>query len=461
MDEFDGSTIGPWGRGAATKDKDAAESARRLGALDAGSQAAIKQRVHDRLIREIDPRKLGQMEPERLRKAVEEAIEGLLVTENVPSMSALRQTLVSEIIDEVLGFGPLEPLLADETVSEIMVNAADEIYVERDGRLERTDRRFRDDRHIMQVIERVIAPLGRRIDESSPIVDARLPAGFRMNAIVPPLALRGPTMTIRKFFNERLDMEEMVRIGTLTEEVSWFLEACVEARLNMIIAGGTGSGKTTFLNALSAFIPEDQRIVTIEDPAELRLKQEHVVSLETRPANIEGKNQVTQRDLVVNALRMRPDRIIVGEARAGEAFDMLQAMNTGHEGSISTVHSNSPRDTLMRLENMVLMSGLDLPVRVIREQVASALDLVVYLSRLRDGSRRLTQVSEVVGMEGDIVTMQDLFQLEHHGEDEEGRIVATLEPTGIMPRFIDRIEDAGIELPSGLFGAPAGGERWS
>ena len=388
---------------------------RRLGGVDHEAQAELKRRVHEKLIGEIDAHKMAEMDPASLRTAIENAVETLLVSENMPFLRTMRQKLVADIADEVLGFGPLEPLLADPNVSEIMVNAADEIYIESEGKLFKTDKRFRDDAHIMQVIERVIAPLGRRLDESSPIVDARLPAGFRMNAIIPPLALRGPTMTIRKFFNERYSMADLVKIGSITEEVDELLGACVKARLNILIAGGTGSGKTTFLNALSTYIPEGERIVTIEDPAELRLKQAHVVSLETRPANIEGKNQVTQRDLVTNALRMRPDRIIVGEVRAGEAFDMLQAMNTGHEGSISTIHSNSPRDALSRVENMVLMAGFELPIRAIREQVASALDLIIYLARMRDGTRRLTYITEVVGMEGQMVTTQDIFLFHQKG----------------------------------------------
>jgi pilus assembly protein CpaF len=332
-----------------------------------------------------------------------------------------------------------------------MVNAPGEVYVERDGVIVQADASFRDEAHIMNLVEKIIAPLNKRVDETSPMVDARLPAGYRVNVIIPPLAVKSPSITIRKFFNERVNLDYLITIGTVTPEVADFLKACIEARLNLLLCGGTGTGKTTMLNALSAFIPEGERVVTIEDPAELQLKRRHVVSLETRPPNIEGKNQVTQRELVINALRMRPDRIIVGEVRGGEAFDMLQAMNTGHDGSICTVHANSPRDALARIENMVLMSGFDLPIRAIREQIASAIHGVVHLSRYRDGKRRISQITEVVGMEEQHITMQDIFVFDQRGVDGSGHIVGELQPTGIRPRFVDKLDAAGIALNPNTF----------
>ena len=371
----------------------------------------LKLRLHHRLISDLDPSRMAQMDKDTLAKAVEEAINVLLQASPETSLINRNQRarLLKELKDEILGFGPLQPLLDDPTVSEIMVNSAKEIYVEREGVISRYDRTFRDDAHIMQVIERIIAPLGRRLDESSPMVDARAPGGYRLNAVIPPLSLKGPTVTVRKFFDDRFGIEDLVRIGTISQEAATLMRLVVLGRLNLIISGGTGTGKTTFLNALSAFIPATERIITIENPAELRLKQDHVVRLETRPPSIDGRNEVTQRALVVNALRMRPDRIIVGEVRAGEAFDMLQAMNTGHDGSITTVHANSPRDALSRIENMVMMAGFDLPIRAIREQVASAVQVIIQLSRLRDGSRRVTHVTEVSGMEGQTITLQDVF----------------------------------------------------
>ncbi|MBI4496881.1 MAG: CpaF family protein [Chloroflexi bacterium] len=420
------------------------------------SYRQIKYEVHQKLIAELDPVKIGQQRAEHQREMLEDAISQLLLREGITLPRPARQTLIQELCNEVLGFGPLEPLLSDPSISEIMVNTPNEVYVERSGVLEESGVRFRDDAHIMAIVDKILAPLNRRIDESSPMVDARLPSGYRVNVIVPPLALRGPAITIRKFFNDRFALDDMVRIGTLSQEVAEFLKACVAARLNILIAGGTGSGKTTLLNALSAFIPPGERVVTIEDPAELQLKGKHVVSLETRPPTIEGKHQVTQRELVVNALRMRPDRIIVGEVRAGEAFDMMQAMNTGHEGSICTVHANTPRDALARIENMVLMAGFDLPVRAIREQIASAIHLIVYIGRMRDGVRRITHVSEVSGMEQQTVTMQDLFVFEQAGIDKEGRILGRLTPTGLPPRFMERITQAGIELKPDLFRRPGG-----
>jgi len=423
----------------------------RKDSIGAESLAELRYTIHQRLISELDHTKIEGGDTPANRAAVEEAINMLMSVESTPLNWQQKQKLVQEVIDEVLGLGPLEPLLKDPTVSEIMVNASNEIYIEREGKIYLTDRGFRDDTHIMAIIDKIISPLGRRIDEASPMVDARLPAGYRVNAIIPPLAIRGPSITIRKFFEDRFNMDDLIRIGTFTAEVADFLKACIEMRLNIIISGGTGTGKTTLLNALSEYIPDGERIVTVEDPAELRLRLRHVVSLETRPPGLEGKGQVTQRDLVRNALRMRPDRIMVGEVRSGEAFDMLQAMNTGHEGSICTVHANTPRDALSRIENMVLMAGLELPIRAVREQLASAVHLIIHVSRLRDGTRRVTQVTEVAGMEGDTVTIQDIFVFMQQGVDENGRIIGVMRPTGIRPRFAERFGQSGVFLKPDIF----------
>jgi len=426
----------------------------RTGSNSAGEDLeSMKLRIHGRLVSELDPSKMASEDEGEVREVVQEAINVLLDEEEGAARLNLkqRQIMVNELLDEVLGFGPLQSLLDDPTVSEIMVNAADDVYVERNGLLEKTNKTFRDDAHVMQVVERIIAPLGRRLDEGSPMVDARVPGGYRLNAIIPPLSLRGPTVTIRKFFQERYWMDDLVRIGTLTQEVADLLKICVEARLNMVISGGTGTGKTTLLNTLSAFIPASQRIVTIENPAELQLRQPHVVRLETRPPSIEGKNEVAQRELVINALRMRPDRIIVGESRSGEAFDMLQAMNTGHEGSMTTVHANAPRDALSRIENMVMLAGFDLPVKVIREMVASALDLIVQISRFSDGTRRVTNVTEVAGMEGMTITTQDIYTFVQRGVDRDGKVIGALESTGIRPYFTEKLASLGLYLPPGLF----------
>ncbi|MGB9802890.1 MAG: CpaF family protein [Desulfofundulus sp.] len=412
----------------------------------------LKIELHKKVIAELAD--LPQDEKDR-RDSVAERIGdlvGRLIDESGQHVSRSdRQRIISEIIDEAIGFGPITSLLNDPEVTEIMVNGPRRVYVERGGRLELTAVTFRDDQHVMHVIEKIVAPLGRRIDESSPMVDARLPDGSRVNAIIPPLALNGPTITIRKFFKDPLTVQNLLSFGTLTEEMALFLEACVRARLNMIVSGGTGSGKTSMLNILSSFIPADERIITIEDAAELQLRQEHVVTLESRPANMEGRGQVTIRDLVRNALRMRPDRIIVGEVRSGEALDMLQAMNTGHDGSLTTGHANSPRDMLSRLETMVLMAGMELPVRAIREQISSALDVIVHMARLKDGSRKVTHITEVQGMEGDVIVLQDLFLFEQTGVDDSGRILGRFRPTGIRPKFIDRLEVRGIQLPPGIF----------
>ena len=421
----------------------------------------LKFRIHEQLLREIDLEKVQQKPGPELRKAIEEAAAAMVNAVEVPLSRPERQRLVREVVDEVLGLGPLEPLLQDPTITEIMVNGPHRVYIERAGKLYPTAITFRDEAHVLRIIERIIAPLGRRLDEASPMVDARLPDGSRVNAIIPPLAVDGPCLTIRKFARDPLTADDLVAMGTLSREALEFLAACVVARLNLLISGGTGTGKTTFLNVLSAFIPPDERIVTIEDPCELQLRQPHVVRLETRPPNIEGKGEITQRHLVKNALRMRPDRIIVGEVRAGEAFDMLQAMNTGHEGSLTTVHANSPRDALARLENMVLMANLDLPVRAIREQIASAIHLIVHLSRLRDGSRRVTQVTEVVGMEGEMVTLQDIFVFRQEGLDGQGRVVGRLLPTGLRPRCAEKFLQHGLNLPPEIFAPPRGdGVAW-
>jgi len=410
----------------------------------------LKTRVQNKLIAELDP-KLDISQTEEVRNTIEELFDSILVEENIILSRAERQRLFEQIVAEILGYGPIEPLLADESITEIMVNGAKSIYIERHGKLEKTSLTFESDEHILRIIDRIVAPLGRRIDESSPYVDARLPDGSRVNAIIPPLAINGPTLTIRKFSKTPLTVEDLVEIGTITPEAIEFLKACIYARMNVVVSGGTGSGKTTFLNVLSGFIPNDERIITIENAAELQLRQDHVVTLEARPPNIEGKGEVTIRDLVVNSLRMRPDRIIVGECRAGEALDMLQAMNTGHDGFLTTAHSNSPRDTLSRLETMCLMAGMDLPVRAIREQIASALDLIIHTSRFRDGSRKVVNITEVQGMEGDVIVMQDIFIFEQTGI-EGGKIIGQLRPTGIRPKFITRIEAANIHLPPSIFG---------
>lgn len=388
---------------------------------------------------------------EEVRRTVEETFASVLEAENIVLTRVERLRLFEAIAAEILGYGPIEPLLKDDTVSEIMVNGPRQVYVERNGKLELTDITFQDDDHVMRVIDRIVSPLGRRIDESSPMVDARLPDGSRINAVIPPISLVGPTLTIRKFARDPLTAEDLVRFGTMSEEMVTFLKACVEARLNIVVSGGTGSGKTTTLNVLSSFIPPDERIVTIENAAELQLRQDHVVTLESRPPNIEGRGEITIRDLVVNALRMRPDRIVVGECRSGEALDMLQAMNTGHDGSMTTVHSNSPRDTLARLETMCLMAGVELPVRAIREQIAAAVDLIIHQARLKDGSRKIVAVTEVQGMEGDVIVMQDIFVFEQTGM-ENNKIVGRIKPTGIRPKFVEKFEVANIYLPPTIFG---------
>ena len=412
----------------------------------------LKINIHREIIETIekDTKEKSLSEYELARK-VEELVSKILDRDAGFLTYSERQMIATEMLDEVIGFGPIENLIRDETVSEIMVNGPKQVYVEKNGKIVLTDVVFRDNNHVMHVIEKIVAPLGRRIDESMPMVDARLPDGSRVNAIIPPLSLKGPVITIRKFAKDPLKITDLIRFGTLTPSVAKFLEACVKARLNIVISGGTGSGKTTTLNVLSSFIPNDERIVTIEDAAELQLRQDHVIPLETRPPNIEGKGAITMRDLVRNSLRMRPERIVVGEVRSGEALDMLQAMNTGHDGSLTTGHANSPRDMLARLETMVLMAGMDLPVRAIREQIASAIDLIVQQNRLRDGSRRVTHITEVIGMEGDIIVLQDIFRFEQKGVDDRGRIIGEHQATGIIPKFLSQIEAEGIKLGPDVF----------
>ena len=405
----------------------------------------IAYQVHQRLLQELDVTAIAKMERSRAREAVEAAARGLLPAAAPGLFGEQRELVVQRVVDEAVDLGPLEPLLRDPSISEVMVNAPNEVYYERDGVIYESDTHFHDADHIMRIVDRILAPLGRRVDESSPYVDARLADGSRVNVIIPPLIPRSPTVTVRKFRSDKYTVQDLLANGTLTAPLVEFLEHCVRLRLNIIISGGSGTGKTTLLNALSSFIPERERILTIEDPVELNLQQKHVISSEARPPNIEGRNEVTQRDLFRNALRMRPDRIIVGEVRGAEAFDMLQAMNTGHEGSLTTVHANSPRDALWRIENMVLLSGLDIPVRAIREQTASALHLVIHLSRFADGRRRVVRLSEIAGMEGDTITMQDIFRFEQTGIDEEGRIQGELRPTGIVPTFMDLFTQAGID----------------
>lgn len=428
----------------------APEPARRT---DVADRDTIVRDLHFLLVEELGPEIVaGGADEESLRRTIEQKLVELLAEQEVPLSAAERATVMADVVHNVLGYGPLQPLLEDPEITEIMVNDPHTVWVERYGKLYRTDVRFLSEEHLLQVIDKIVSAVGRRIDESSPMVDARLPDGSRVNAIIHPLAIGGPMLTIRKFSKEPYTVEDLIGFGTLDRRLAQFLEACVRGKLNVLISGGTGTGKTTLLNVVSAYVPDDERIITIEDAAELRLRQEHVLRLESRPPNIEGKGEVTIRDLVRNALRMRPDRIIVGEVRGAEALDMLQAMNTGHEGSLSTIHANSPRDSLARLETMVLMSGFDLPVRAIREQMASALDLIVHLQRLRDGSRHVVQVTEVEGMEGDTIVLQDIFYYDFSmGVDENGRFLGVLKSTGLRPKFMTKLEDLGIHVPAEVF----------
>jgi len=390
---------------------------------------------------------------ENTRHEVEARLAEAIATARLTISESLQAELRRDILNEFFGFGPIQPLLDDHTVTEVMVNGPNHVYVERSGKLTLTNVRFDDDAHVRRVIDRIILPLGRRVDPDSPLVDARLPDGSRVNAVIPPVAIDGPSITIRKFSKDRLTVEDLVRFGSLTPQIGEFLKACVISRLNVVVSGGTGSGKTTLLNVLSGFIPGTERIVTIEDAAELQLHQDHVVRLESKKANLDGKGEVTVRDLVRNALRMRPERIIVGECRGGEALDMLQAMNTGHDGSLTTLHANSPRDSISRMETMCLMAGLEFPLKVVREQIASAVELIVQVSRLRDGSRRVIQVTEVTGMEGDTVVMQDIFKFSEEGVDGDGKVVGQMRPTGLRPIFTPKLEAAGFRLPPEIFSA--------
>ena len=432
--------------------KDSADGIAALAAEEGvyGSQTfqELKARLHRSIITRLDLTKLNTLAPDRVRSEVSRLVEELLIAENTALSIIERDRLVSEVHNELFGLGPLEPLLADSTISDILVNTYSNIYIERRGKLEKTAISFKDDEHLMRVIERIVSTVGRRIDEAQPMVDARLTDGSRVNAIIPPLSIDGPVLSIRRFGSDPLKMPQLIENGALTREIAMLFEMCVKARLNIIISGGTGAGKTTLLNALSAYIPGDERIVTIEDSAELQLQQPHVVRLETRPPNIEGKGEVTQRDLVRNALRMRPDRIVVGEVRGGEAIDMLQAMNTGHDGSLTTIHANTPRDTLARLETMIQMTGMRLSDRAMRQQIASAVDLVIQVARLTDGTRRITSISEITGMEGETMAMQEIFQFERAGMDSAGKVLGKFRGTGIRPRFAERLRQYGMQLPA-------------
>ncbi len=411
----------------------------------------MKSRLHRTLINRMDLTKLSSLTPEQVHAEVSRLAEVVLAQEAMPLSASERERLVNDVQHELFGLGPLEPLLKDSTISDILVNKHDTIYIERRGKIERTNVTFKDDEHLMRVIERIVSSIGRRIDESSPMVDARLSDGSRVNAIIPPLAIDGPVVSIRRFGADPLKMSSLIDNKALTKDIADMLQMVVTARLNVLISGGTGAGKTTLLNALSAFIPENERIVTIEDSAELQLQQPHVVRLETRPPNIEGRGEVTQRDLVRNSLRMRPDRIVIGEVRGGEAIDMLQAMNTGHDGSLTTIHANTPRDAMARLETMIQMTGMRLSDRAMRQQIASAIHLVVQVARMSDGSRRVTSISEITGMEGETITMQEIFQYERTGVDQQGQVLGRFRPTGIRPRFTERLKACGMQLPRVFF----------
>lgn len=410
----------------------------------------LKSRVKGKLIAELDPN-MDLSKTTEVRQRIKSLFDQIVESENIVLTRLERDKLFEEVAADIIGFGPIEPLLQDPAISEVMINGPDQIYIEQKGKLVLTDIKFDNDDHVRRIIDRIVSPLGRHVDESSPICDARLPDGSRVNIVIPPISLVGPCVTIRKFSKVPLTIDDLIRFGSLTPETAEFLKACVLARLNIVVSGGTGSGKTTLLNVLSSFIPDDERIVTVEDAAELQLRQEHVVRLEARPPNIEGKGAVTIRDLVINCLRMRPERIVVGECRGREALDMLQAMNTGHDGSLTTGHANAPRDMLARLETMVLMAGMDLPVSAIRQQVSSAVDLIVQQSRLRDGSRKITNITEVQGMEGDVIILQDVFLFEQEAM-EAGKVIGRIKPTGVRPKFMPKLEDSGIRLPPSVFG---------
>ena len=414
----------------------------------------LKVRVQNRLLAELDP-SIDVSEVEKVRGMIRDLFEQILTEESIVLSRQEKHRLFEQIAAEILGFGPLQPLLEDNDITEVMVNGAKSCYFEKAGKINRAPITFESDEHVMRIIDRIVAPLGRRIDESSPYVDARLPDGSRVNAVIPPISLVGPCLTIRKFSKDPFTVEQLIDFGSLTPSAVLFMEAAVKSRFNCVISGGTGSGKTTLLNVLSGFIPNDERIITVENAAELQMRQDHVVTLESRPPNIEGRGEVTIRQLVINTLRMRPDRIIVGEIRGEESLDMLQAMNTGHDGSLTTAHSNSPRDTLARIETMALMAGMDLPVRAIREQIASAIDLIIHQSRMQDGTRKVTNITEVIGMEGDVITMQDIFRFEQTAI-EDGKVLGELVPTGLRPKYMDKIEAHGIHLPPSIFSKRGG-----
>ncbi len=416
-----------------------------------GEYQDVKMRIHRRLVESLDLVRMEDIPRDELKLQVREAVESLLTGDEDVKIGVNRDRLADEILNEIFGLGPLEPLVNDPTVSDILVNTHSQVYVERFGKLEATGTVFKDEEHLLHIIDRIVSQIGRRVDESSPMVDARLPDGSRVNAIIRPLAVDGPMLSIRKFTVRRLSVDDLIIYGTLTSQMAELLKGIVRARLNVLISGGTGSGKTTLLNVLSGFIPSTERIITIEDAAELQMQQTHVVRLETRPANIEGYGEIVQRDLVRNALRMRPDRIIVGEVRGGEALDMLQAMNTGHDGSLTTLHANSPRDGLRRLETMILMAGANLPDKAMREQISSAINVVVHIARLSDGTRKVTRVAEITGMEGDVITMQDIFVFEKLGVSEDGRVLGAIRSTGIRPKFAEQLKTSGINLPAGVF----------
>ena len=411
----------------------------------------LKRLIHGKLVEKLDLSRVGDLEGDSLRREIRLVIEHLCDTENPLLNRSERERLIEEILDETFGFGPLELLLKDQDIADIMINGPKHVFVEKNGRIERSSVVFRDNQHLLQILDRIVSKVGRRVDETSPLVDARLPDGSRLNAVIPPLALDGPSLTIRKFGSNPLGLEDLLRFGAFTPEIAMLLEGAIKARINTIISGGTGSGKTTLLNTLSGFIQSDHRVITIEDAAELQLQQEHILRLETRPPNIEGRGAISATDLVKNALRMRPDRIIIGECRGGESLDMLQAMNTGHEGSLTTIHANSPRDAVSRLETMITMGGVELPLKALRQQFASAVDLIIQVNRLQGGPRKVTHVTEVLNMEQDTVIMQDIFLFVQDGIDADGRAYGHFEATGVRPAFMDRLEAAGIRLPGNLF----------
>jgi len=410
-----------------------------------------RDKIHEKLLKVVDLSLISDLEESHARKEIQEISQRLMNEESVPLPASSRQRVIKKVEDEILGLGPLEPLLEDPTVADILVNRSDSVYVERAGKMELTPVRFRDDAHLMNIIDRIVSNVGRRVDESSPMVDARLKDGSRVNAIIPPLAIDGPSMSIRRFTVEKLQAEDLVRVGSITPMMVDVLKAIIQGRLNVIISGGTGSGKTTMLNILSSFIPLTDRIITIEDSAELQLQQPHVLRLETRPANIEGKGEINQRDLVKNSLRMRPDRVVIGEVRGGEALDMLQAMNTGHDGSLATLHANNPRDSLTRLETMIMMAGLSMPIKAMRAQIASAVDVVIQVERMEDGKRRVVSVQEIQGMEGDVITMMELYKFDRQGLDSDGNVLGEIKATGMVPKFQEHLRQRGMELDFALF----------